>query len=366
MQDSLSIWRPIPPSGYVAIGMAAATGHLPPSVNVMRCIRADAATSVTLSRDIPDWMSSPARQRVPLYAWITDERCGTFLSMSQGEMDGKISAAALMAAVGAAGVQKQAPKLEAWRARLGDEEEEDFHPNSSPQTPTLTPGDGERIGSPSKHDPSGGFVAADEGRRSFKASSIELRCPKASLLLRNTQRTPIAEIGALDVRLGVGSQSQGVTRGFAFLTLSLCTYQPDMGAWEPLLEPWQLLVHLDQSKLSKMSKGVSPGTLIRATSTQSTVNMSLAYGPTTVLLANMPEWSLASIATSTTSSSSSSANSGSKEAEAIAAAAAKQLLLRQVCFTLLCFIHTFVFYSHFPSHLAASHTFHSFNSMCAD
>ena len=217
IQDLLCIWRPIPPSGYVALGMVAATGQLPPSVNVMRCIRSDAAASVTLSRDYPDWISSPARHRSPLYAWVTDERCGTFLTMNQGDMDGKISAAGLMAAVGAGG-QRQGPKLEAWRARLGDEEDEDLHSGHLLSSLSAAAGglggDGS-LSSKHSHSPARANVIES---KPFKSTSIELRCPKASLLLRNTQRTPIAELGATDVRLGAGSQSEGVTRGFAFLT----------------------------------------------------------------------------------------------------------------------------------------------------
>ena len=51
----LSIWRPVPPAGYVAVGMVAGLGSLPPPVAVMRCVRADAALSTTLQRQAPSW-----------------------------------------------------------------------------------------------------------------------------------------------------------------------------------------------------------------------------------------------------------------------------------------------------------------------
>lgn len=36
-----SIWRPIPPEGYVAMGLVCGTGHDKPSRNAIRCVRAD-------------------------------------------------------------------------------------------------------------------------------------------------------------------------------------------------------------------------------------------------------------------------------------------------------------------------------------
>ena len=44
----LALWRPVAPAGYVALGMVAGLGSLPPPVSVMRCVRVDAALSTTL------------------------------------------------------------------------------------------------------------------------------------------------------------------------------------------------------------------------------------------------------------------------------------------------------------------------------
>ncbi|MHC8322854.1 Vps62-related protein [Pseudomonas sp. GB2N2] len=38
---SCTLWRPIPPDGYVALGLVCATGQEKPSVHAVRCIRAD-------------------------------------------------------------------------------------------------------------------------------------------------------------------------------------------------------------------------------------------------------------------------------------------------------------------------------------
>jgi hypothetical protein len=66
----------------------------------------------------------------------------------------------------------------------------------------------------------------------------------------------------------MGNQTAGVSRGFVFLSACINTYHPDLSAWEPLLEPWQLLLHLDSSTHSRVCSGVSPGSWLRITSTQ--------------------------------------------------------------------------------------------------
>ena len=141
----LVLWRPVAPAGYVAVGMLAGLGALPPAVNVMRqvsyvcpvhtiltltihtdklsplrchypplfdkfpdtphlnlppfipskslrsksvhtfirCVRIDAALSTTIQRNTPSWVHPEYRQRTAVYGWTTDERNSAFIAMSQ-------------------------------------------------------------------------------------------------------------------------------------------------------------------------------------------------------------------------------------------------------------------------------------------
>jgi vacuolar protein sorting-associated protein 13A/C len=63
-------------------------------------------------------------------------------------------------------------------------------------------------------------------------------------------------------------QVPGVIRGFLFATASAWSYQPLLAAWEPVLEPWQLLVHVDRNALGHHAVGVAPGLHVKVTSTQ--------------------------------------------------------------------------------------------------
>ncbi len=77
---------------------------------------------------------------------------------------------------------------------------------------------------------------------------------RCAALLRTTARIPLLELGAADIRLGLGTHAPGVTRGFAFLTLSAWSYAPLAAVWEPVLEPWQVLGHLDHNAASRCAR----------------------------------------------------------------------------------------------------------------
>ncbi len=79
----LTLWRPLPPAGYVALGMAAWLGPLPPPAGTMRCVRADVALRNEIERGRPSWAHPEFKQRIPVFGWITDERLSTFLALSQ-------------------------------------------------------------------------------------------------------------------------------------------------------------------------------------------------------------------------------------------------------------------------------------------
>lgn len=60
----LSIWRPLPPAGYLALGTVCSNDHEKPSLNAIRCVRADLLIASNTSDLIWDDKGSKARQRV--------------------------------------------------------------------------------------------------------------------------------------------------------------------------------------------------------------------------------------------------------------------------------------------------------------
>ncbi|WP_192563172.1 Vps62-related protein [Pseudomonas gozinkensis] len=65
-----SIWRPIAPQGYVALGMTCSSDHGKPSLNAIRCVRADLVVSADLGDRI--WDDKGSGATLNFSAWSID------------------------------------------------------------------------------------------------------------------------------------------------------------------------------------------------------------------------------------------------------------------------------------------------------
>jgi len=65
-----TVWRPIPPSGYVAMGLVCSNGRDKPLLNAIRCVREDLVIATTVGHLIWDDKGSGARQNFS--AWHID------------------------------------------------------------------------------------------------------------------------------------------------------------------------------------------------------------------------------------------------------------------------------------------------------
>ena len=62
-----SIWRPIAPDGYVALGLVCADGLDKPSVNSVRCVRADLVVASSIDNMI--WSDKGSRAKQDFSVW---------------------------------------------------------------------------------------------------------------------------------------------------------------------------------------------------------------------------------------------------------------------------------------------------------
>ena len=62
-----SIWRPVPPEGYVALGLVCADGLDKPSVNSVRCVRADLVVAASIDTMI--WSDKGSRAKQDFSVW---------------------------------------------------------------------------------------------------------------------------------------------------------------------------------------------------------------------------------------------------------------------------------------------------------
>lgn len=79
-------------------------------------------------------------------------------------------------------------------------------------------------------------------------------------------------------------------RCFAYLTISLWSYHQSLEVWEPIMEPWQLLLHMDSNPNSQSSAGIAPGTWIRVTSPHGCMHVTVAQAAVNYALDALSDW----------------------------------------------------------------------------
>ncbi|NUT75082.1 Vps62-related protein [Pseudomonas sp. C1C7] len=65
-----TVWRPIPPAGYVAMGMVCSNGRDKPLTNTVRCVREDLVVASSVSREI--WSDSGSGASQDFSAWAIE------------------------------------------------------------------------------------------------------------------------------------------------------------------------------------------------------------------------------------------------------------------------------------------------------
>jgi hypothetical protein len=95
---------------------------------------------------------------------------------------------------------------------------------------------------------------------------------------------------ALYVSSGLSQEVCGVRRCFAYLTTSLWSYNQSLEVWEPIMEPWQLLLHMDTNPNSQSSAGIAPGSWLRLTSPHGCVHVTLAQAALNSCLDALTDW----------------------------------------------------------------------------
>lgn len=82
----------------------------------------------------------------------------------------------------------------------------------------------------------------------------------------------------------------GVKRCFAYLTTSLWSYNQSLEVWEPIMEPWQLLLHMDINPNPHRSAGIAPGIWIKITNPQGATHITLAQAALNSCLDALTDW----------------------------------------------------------------------------
>jgi len=67
VRSEVSVWRPIPPEGYVTMGMVCCVGYDKPSVTTVRCVRADLVVDAYIGN--PIWNDKGSGSRMDFSTW---------------------------------------------------------------------------------------------------------------------------------------------------------------------------------------------------------------------------------------------------------------------------------------------------------
>ncbi len=67
VRSEFSVWKPVPPEGYVAMGMVCCIGYDKPTLNAVRCVRADLAVDAYIGNSI--WNDKGSGAHLDFSAW---------------------------------------------------------------------------------------------------------------------------------------------------------------------------------------------------------------------------------------------------------------------------------------------------------
>ncbi|MEW5298732.1 MAG: hypothetical protein WDW36_001820 [Sanguina aurantia] len=274
---TLCLWRPSRPRATSPSAASSPSAARPPHTAW------SAACAPTASTHSPLGKLAPAWQRPNLRAWITDPRtCGFVVALNDSPTKPASGSAAAAAAAAAAAQRSSAVVyiVRADAARAG---------GKSAAGPAVR----KSAGGSSVVGGSGGGGARDQQVAAVAPPlSMDLRVTRVSLLLRSNRSVPLMEVDAGEVTMNYVEKDVGIMK----CIVSMWSYNLLLAAWEPIVEPWQLLLQLDSncqpggSGSGKRTAGGGGGTSLRLTSTQDNVQVAVAYAALAALLEAAPDW----------------------------------------------------------------------------
>ena len=82
--------------------------------------------------------------------------------------------------------------------------------------------------------------------------NIVVKTGHTSLLLRDALRRPLAELELGAVQASLRRPTQTVMQFYCGIYVSAWSFNPNISAWEPVLESWDLIVKVDANKNSQV------------------------------------------------------------------------------------------------------------------
>ncbi|GMH39652.1 hypothetical protein BSKO_07550 [Bryopsis sp. KO-2023] len=213
----LTIYRPVPQHGYVAMGYIAAMGGAKLSLDSVRCVNLEAVTQSLDGIGRPHVEMKKNKRHI--YGWVSDPKSRAFVISSQADAP---------------------PSGDMWKLNLSDDK--------------IARG-------------------GDDGQGQFE---LKVHSGPTSLQIRDLTRIPILEVETHNLAIAASNAGVLMTAYMSFDT-SLWSYNSMLKAWEPVMETANFIMHVNQNTSGTDLGGVPPGMNLRVTSSGDAIRLTLAY-----------------------------------------------------------------------------------------
>ncbi|KAK9815130.1 hypothetical protein WJX73_008307 [Symbiochloris irregularis] len=245
-EKCLSLWKPRAPARYAAMGVIASIGTSPPDPHLTRCVREGEIEFHEARGLSPSAVLKENGRRLRLACWLADERLGTF-STTIGEPSG--------GGRGKGHEKERAPAMLRLHLLNREEEMTQHHPSAQ-----------------------GGGM------------NVVVRAGATSILVRDALRRPLAELELGALQCSICWLSSSLCQAYLGVAVGIWSFNAPVGAWEPMLEPWNLILNADINTSQQAANGVTPGAHLHLKSTSEMMRLTVAYAAVGNFLRALLEW----------------------------------------------------------------------------
>lgn len=224
--EQLYVWYPVAPAGYVTLGCVVTRDNVVPSLQTVRCVRADLVNEVTMSKK-PIWSVSASKSGYNCSIWKLHNQANTFLARPDLKKPSDRLAYGL---------------LETVQSRLEDN------------------------------------LCAD------------IKIARFSITILDDLRgliTPLANVAVTSINLAANGRRETFS-GVCVASMAASTFNAQLESWEPLIEPFEGIFKYE-SHDSHSGASFKVGRRIRITSA-SIVNVNVSSANVDVLLDSLTSW----------------------------------------------------------------------------
>ncbi|KAI5061209.1 hypothetical protein GOP47_0023714 [Adiantum capillus-veneris] len=225
-QEQIYVWYPVAPAGFVTLGCVVSRDKEAPLLQALRCVRADLVNEVNMSKR-PIWSNSTTRSGYNCSIWKLYNQANTFLARPDLKKPSDRLAYGLLATV---------------QSRPEDN------------------------------------VCADIKLARFSVTVLD---DFRGLM------TPLANVSITSINLAANGRSETLS-GVCVASMAASTFNAQLESWEPLIEPFEGIFKYE-SHDSQSGETLKAGKRIRITST-SIVNVNVTSANVDVLVDSLTSW----------------------------------------------------------------------------